>query len=250
MQEVPEPRIPASLPILSVLENEHPCSYLPNRTANMPLFVPQRHVTNEEFDHMLEHGMRRSGNFAYYTACQGCEACEPVRVDVTKFRWTDSMRRVLNRGDRLLRTEVGSPDFSEERLELFNRHRMQRGLEQGDGEYAPYDYQGFLVSTCCESTYELRFSLDGVLVGLSVIDLGATGISAVYTYFDKQNYGIRQGGKRQHDLELQATYNKIIRIEVKTICRTVRCEPSFEVNLAARQVKTQYPDVYVFCSAY
>ena len=184
MQEVPEPRIPASLPILSVLENEHPCSYLPNRTANMPLFVPQRHVTNEEFDHMLEHGMRRSGNFAYYTACQGCEACEPVRVDVTKFRWTDSMRRVLNRGDRLLRTEVGSPDFSEERLELFNRHRMQRGLEQGDGEYAPYDYQGFLVSTCCESTYELRFSLDGVLVGLSVIDLGATGISAVYTYFE------------------------------------------------------------------
>ena len=80
--------------------------------------------------------------------------------------------------------------------------------------------------------------------------VGVVGEHAVYTYFDKQNYGIRQGGKRQHDLELQATYNKIIRIEVKTICRTVRCEPSFEVNLAARQVVTQHPDVYVFCSAY
>ncbi|MFM8189037.1 MAG: arginyltransferase [Pirellula sp.] len=184
MQELTEHRTPTSLPILTVIDNEHPCSYLPSRTARMPLVVPERLISGEEFDVMLAGGMRRSGRFAYYTACEGCQACEPVRIDVTKFRWTDSWRRVLNRGDRMLRIEVGPPEFSEERLKLFNLHRGLRDLSNGDGDYAAYDYEGFLVDSCCLLTREIRFYLQDSLVAVSVIDVGHRSISAVYTYFD------------------------------------------------------------------
>jgi arginine-tRNA-protein transferase len=73
-------RLPESLPIANVLDNEHPCSYLPNRVASLPLVYPRRMISTAEFDHLLENGMRRSGVFMYCTACSGCSACEPSRV--------------------------------------------------------------------------------------------------------------------------------------------------------------------------
>lgn len=150
----------------------------------MPLIVPSRLITTDEFDLMLAKGMRRSGRFAYYTACEGCQACEPVRIDVTKFRWSDSWRRILNRGDRLLELQISDPAYSDERLALFNLHRGLRDLSNGDSNYEWYDYEGFLVDTCCEATRELRFYLEGQLVAVSLIDIGTESVSAVYTYFD------------------------------------------------------------------
>ena len=184
MEELTEHRTPLSLPILTVIDNEHPCSYLPSRTARMPLVVPERQIRGDEFDAMLAGGMRRSGRFAYYTACEGCQACEPVRIEVAKFRWTDSWRRVLNRGDKMLRIEISPPEFSEERLELFNLHRASRDLSNGDGDYGAYDYEGFLVDSCCSLTRELRYYLEDQLLAVSVVDVGSCSISAVYTYFD------------------------------------------------------------------
>jgi arginine-tRNA-protein transferase len=184
MQDMTQHRTPISLPILTVIDNEHPCSYLPSRTARMPLIIPERLVNTDEFDVMLAQGLRRSGRFAYYTACDGCQACKPIRIEVAKFRWSESWRRILNRGDRMLHMEVGPPEYSDERLKLFNLHRGVRDLSNGDGDYGPYDYEGFLVDSCCESTLELRYYLEGSLVALTVIDVGTLSISAVYTYFD------------------------------------------------------------------
>lgn len=177
-------RLPRSLPILRVLENVHPCSYLADRMANMPLILPERHVASEEFDHLLANGLRRSGYFTYFTACDGCNACEPTRVEVSRFRWSYSWRRILKRGDQLLTVHCTEPEFSEEKLRLFNTHRNHRELGLGDREYETTDYEGFLVDTCCDSTIELQFRKDDQLVAVSIIDCGAQSLSAVYTYFD------------------------------------------------------------------
>jgi hypothetical protein len=78
---------------------------------------------------------------------------------------------------------------------------------------------------------------------------GCAGESAVFSYFADDQFGIRQGGKKLHDLELQLP-SKIVRLEVKTQMRTVPAHPSYEANVDARQVENQFPDAYVFCSAY
>jgi len=187
------PRVPAHLPIFQITDNIHPCSYLPNKTATMPLFLSNQWIGDADFEQMLEVGMRRSGRFSYYPACEDCQACEPVRIDVDKFHWSDSWRRVLNRGDRLLKLVISEPEFSEERLYLFNLHRSSRNLNHGEDSYSPTDYKSFLVDSCCESTYELRYYLDQALIAVSIVDLGSNSISAVYTYFDPNHSKLSLG---------------------------------------------------------
>jgi arginyl-tRNA--protein-N-Asp/Glu arginylyltransferase len=179
-------RLPHSLPILRVLDNVHPCSYLDDQTASMPLILPGRFVAGDEFDQMLANGLRRSGYFTYFTACDGCSACEPTRVEVARFRWSYSWRRILKRGDELLQTQCVEPEYSEEKLRLFNLHRNHRDLGSGDRDYESTDYEGFLVDSCCEATIELQIRKGDQLVAVSIIDCGTQSLSAVYTFFDPE----------------------------------------------------------------
>jgi arginine-tRNA-protein transferase len=177
-------RVPPSVAMDLLLANEHPCAYLESRSANLPLVLCKQVVSTKATDDALEAGLRRAGVFLYYTACDGCQACEPVRLNVNEFQWSRSWKRVLARGDRLLTTQLASTQLNDENLQLFNRHRSERNLGESGTAYGYEDYESFLVESCFEQTRELRFYLDGQLVGVSIIDCGDKSISAVYTYFD------------------------------------------------------------------
>jgi arginine-tRNA-protein transferase len=189
----PSDRVPSIIPIDSSLKNEHECSYLPDKSANLPLILSRKRLSLEAVDAALEAGMRRAGVFLYYTACKSCQACEPSRVDVHRFQWTDSWKRISNRGDRILTWEIAPTTLDDEHLNLFNRHRSERGLGEPDSVYRNEDYESFLVDSCCEQTHELRFRKDGQLVAVSVVDFGACSVSAVYTYFDPDHSKLSLG---------------------------------------------------------
>jgi arginine-tRNA-protein transferase len=178
--------------VLELADTEHACSYLHDRQAIMPLVYPLRKITPTELDQYLEHGRRRSGSFLYHTACPHCQACEPTRLRVDQVLWTRSMRRVLIRGDRLLKMVVGAPSLDERRLTLFNLHRSQRRLGPEDAPYGPSDFQGFLIDSCCD-TLELSFWREERLVACSIIDVGQVSVSAVYTYFDPAQSALSLG---------------------------------------------------------
>ena len=93
------------------------------------------------------------------------------------------MRRVINRGDRELTWRWGAPQVDAKRIWLFNQHRIERGL--GDGAIDAEAYRSFLSDTCCE-TSELAIYLGEELVAVSIVDIGRTSTSAVYTHFDPQ----------------------------------------------------------------
>jgi leucyl-tRNA---protein transferase len=186
-------RFPPSLPIAESLSNEHECSYIDGQIANLPLKLPARLLTEDEFDYAMAGGLRRSGIFLYHTDCRRCSACEPTRVDVAQFVWRDSFRRVLNRGDRELTISIQRPVLDDCRLQLFNLHRSQRGLGDPDGKYQPEDYQSFLVETCLTQSLELSFWMGSALVGVSIVDCGRTSLSAVYTYFDTKHSKLSLG---------------------------------------------------------
>ena len=177
-------RVPSSIQVRSVICNCHACVYLPNRTANLPLILPTQLLTEKALDDALEAGMRRSGYFLYYTDCPTCQACEPARLRAKDFRWTDSWRRIRNRGDKSLTTSIARPSASPEKLKLFNRHRNERGLSESGRAYHEEDYSGFLVESSGAWTHELQFHEGNRLIGVSVIDCGSNSLSAVYTYFD------------------------------------------------------------------
>jgi leucyl-tRNA---protein transferase len=182
--EVSVPRLlPGAPPELVVYDRPGPCPYLDGRTARMPLRLPARPLDHDELDARLAAGDRRQGFVLYRTACPSCQACEPIRIAVDRFVPSRSQRRILSRGRRRLTTEIGRPLVDDRRVELYNRHKQQRGL--GD-EQPPIDFEGyrdFLVSTCCDSL-EIRYRLDGELVGVAITDRADDALSAVYCCYD------------------------------------------------------------------
>ncbi len=172
-----------SPPELIVYDRTQRCPYLRERIARMPLRLPARPLDREELDQRLLAGDRRQGFVLYRTACPECKACEPIRLVVQRYALSRSQRRVLARGDRELRAVVGPPVVDARRVELYNLHKLGRGL--GDGQ-PPIDLEGyrdFLVATCCDS-FEIAYYANGSLVGVAIVDRGERSLSAVYCCYD------------------------------------------------------------------
>lgn len=159
------------------------CPYLPDQVARLPLRLPPRLLTADELDIRLELGERRSGRMVYRTQCPTCTACEPLRVSVPRFQATNSQRRTWRRNHDTVRLEVGLPELSEDRLALFNRHKIERGLSRSDEPLGVDGYRAWLVDTCVDSK-ELRYYVGDKLIGVSILDVGRTSASSVYHYFD------------------------------------------------------------------
>jgi arginine-tRNA-protein transferase len=166
-----------------VFDEPHECAYLPGRMARLPHRFPLARLAPEEFDQRLAQGDRRSGVLLYRTQCAGCRACEPIRLDVTRFAPGRTQRRILRKGDRLLSCRVGEPIADGERVALFNRHRRLRQLEHGDDPVDVEAYAHFLVESCC-NTWEISYQLEGRIVCVAITDVGAASLSAVYCFFD------------------------------------------------------------------
>jgi len=178
---VPPRIIPGTPPEIVVYDEPHDCPYVAGRVAVLPLRVPSRRLAGDELDERLAAGDRRQGMFLYRTACPSCRACEPIRLDVSRFRPNRSQRRVAARADSVLTVEMGPPQIDDQRVALYNRHKQLRAL--GDGEIDAAGYRQFLVMTCCDS-FELRYTIGRDLVGVALVDRALSGLSAVYCFYD------------------------------------------------------------------
>jgi arginyl-tRNA--protein-N-Asp/Glu arginylyltransferase len=166
-----------------VLDERSPCPYLTGRTARLPLRLPARRLRPHEFAQRLAAGDRRQGVLLYRPSCPSCRACEAIRVDVHAFQPNRTQRRILRRGDAELRTEIGPPTLSSEKVALYNRHKIERNLLTSDGLIDTDGYERFLIDTCTD-TIELTYRRHGTLVGVAIADRAADALSAVYCFYD------------------------------------------------------------------
>lgn len=170
------------------------CPYLPGRIARMPLYRQLQKLTLDETDRRFENAERRVGTCLYRTACPTCSACEGLRIPVADYVPSRSQRRVLSRwgatfgeppaADAPFRVEIGAATFSDDKLELFNRHKVGRDLTtDDDSPMTPLGYMSWLVHSCFH-TVEMRYYHRDRLVGVGIVDLGRVSASSVYFYFD------------------------------------------------------------------
>ncbi len=161
-----------------------PCPYLKDKVACLPLYHQLEPLTLEESDQRFARAERRVGPALYYTECQECNACQGLRIPVNEFRMSKSQRRLIRRWGQNWRIEIDEVSFSEEKLELFNRHRQGQGLiEDGMRLMTAEGYINWLVHTCMQ-TMETRYYYENRLVGVGILDIGRKAISSVYFYFD------------------------------------------------------------------
>ena len=168
---------------LVVYDEEEPCPYIDGRTARMPLHLPLVKIDDARSDRFMEDGFRRSGGFLYSTNCNGCQACEAIRLDVSLFKPNRSQKRALKKGNDHLRTVMGPALSDQRRTDLFNKHRSIRGLNRNGADIDEDEFRMFLSETCL-NTFEMAYYHDDDLIGVAICDLGKNSMSAVYTFYD------------------------------------------------------------------
>jgi len=163
-----------------------PCPYLPGKQERK-LFT---HLTGRRaanLHHLLsENGFRRSQNLIYRPACEGCNACQSVRIVATDFVASNRFRRVLRYNDDLS-VEVRPTVATGEQYDLFKRYLESRHAGGGMNQMSFVDYEYMVEDTPVQSVlveYRLRNHPDQTLVAVALTDVMPDGLSMVYSFYD------------------------------------------------------------------
>lgn len=175
-----------TLPIfqdVTVYDELEPCPYLDKETARLPLQVPSQRITPIEVDSRLAAGQRRTGEFVYSTHCPSCQACRPIRLRASDIAFNATQRKTLRRNQAVLEPYIGPVIVDQARVDLFNKHRNERGLGKRISSIQSEEY-AWAFQRSCFDTFEIAYSLNGDLVCVAICDQGSNSMSAVYTYYD------------------------------------------------------------------
>ena len=164
------------------LTAHYDCSYLQGRRARSQVATPTHLIDSHAYSALIRAGFRRSGQFTYRPHCEQCQACVPVRVDVSGFVPNRTQRRCLKRNRRLAARFLPL-DFRDEHYELYRSYLGSRHAGGGMDRDGPDQYTQFLLSSNVDSVM-VEFRDGDALVMISVIDQIDDGLSAVYTFFD------------------------------------------------------------------
>ena len=162
---------------------EHECSYLPPRPARSAFVDPAMALDAGQYGELLKLGFRRSGEFVYRPACEGCHACIPARIPVADFSPNRSQRRCLRRNQDLQWTQV--PALSRAHFGLYKKYLRARHADGGmdaDNEQA---FHRFLDAAWPGTEY-WSVSCDGRNCAVAVVDTVPGALSAVYCFFDPE----------------------------------------------------------------
>lgn len=157
-----------------------PCPYLPDQTETLRAVMASS-IDPEVYRAFMDAGFRRSGRMIYQPVCAACQACVPLRVDVTRFAMSDSQKRCWRR-NRDLSVSAASPKLTEEKFDLYSRYVLQWHDRPQEADWQAL--HGFLYDSPTRTVeFEYRDPA-GMLMAIGICDLSQTAISSVYFYFD------------------------------------------------------------------
>jgi arginine-tRNA-protein transferase len=165
-----------------------PCPYLPGRSERK-LFT---HLTGRRaatLHHLLsDNGFRRSQNLIYRPACDGCNACQSVRIVAQEFAPSARYRRILN-ANADIAVEVCQPRATAEQFALFKHYLEARHASGGMTQMSFVDYEYMVEDTPVQTVlveYRLISVQERPLVAVALTDVMSDGLSMVYSFFDPQ----------------------------------------------------------------
>ena len=137
--------------------------------------------------HLLsENGFRRSQNLIYRPACEGCNACQSVRIVADAFEPSARFRRVTAKNADLM-IDVRPPTATSEQYDLFKRYLESRHAGGGMNQMSFVDYEYMVEDTPVQSVlveYRLRYHPEQPLVAVALTEVMPDGLSMVYSFYD------------------------------------------------------------------
>ena len=163
-----------------------PCPYLPGKQERK-LFT---HLTGRRASalHALlsDNGFRRSQNLIYRPACEGCAACQSVRILARDFEARARYRRIL-KANADIEVSVRPAHATAEQFELFKRYLDARHTSGGMTSMSFVDFEYMVEDTPVQTVvveYRLGAADDHRLVAVALTDVMPDGLSMVYSFFD------------------------------------------------------------------
>jgi leucyl-tRNA---protein transferase len=168
------------------LTASRPCAYLPGREERVLFVDPRAPMSGPLYESLLAKGFRRAGRFVYRPACDSCQACVPVRLDVNHFLPNRSQRRNYTRNLDLILSDRPAT-FDPEHFTLYAAYIRHRHPGGGMADQlTPETYQNYLIQPWGGETRLLETRLGERLIALAVTDRLPHALSAVYTFFDPE----------------------------------------------------------------
>lgn len=165
-------------------DSPHQCSYLVEQKARNIYPDPNQAMTNQLYNHLIQHGFRRSGDISYRPFCEECQQCIPVRINTQFFQTNRSQRRSLKRNDDL--SVIMKPaEFDPEHYRLYCQYLTHRHSGGGMDNPTEESYTNFLISGWSDTGFiEIRQGKQ--LLAVAVTDFISNGASAFYTFFNPE----------------------------------------------------------------
>ncbi len=159
-----------------------PCPYLEGRQEKKIFTFLAGDRAAELNSALSRRGFRRSQNIAYLPACEGCNACRPVRIVADEFddkRW----RRTLNRNSDLVRT-IQAPKITSEQFSMLRGYLDSRHEGGGMNDMTVLDYAQMVEQTPVDTVILEYRDTDGQLIACALTDRLEDGVSMVYSFFE------------------------------------------------------------------
>jgi leucyl-tRNA---protein transferase len=159
-----------------------PCPYLPGRTERK-VFARLGGGLAQPLSEALTHsGFRRSQSIAYRPACEGCNACVSVRIVAAEFEAGRGHKRILRRGNDLIRAEVPA-EATREQFALLRTYLDSRHPGGGMSDMGLFDYVAMVEETPVDTHIVEYRRFDGTLLACALTDRLKDGLSMVYSFF-------------------------------------------------------------------
>ncbi|NOX58228.1 MAG: arginyltransferase [Planctomycetes bacterium] len=158
------------------------CPYLPDRMAQSEGFFIDTDMDGDLYRAFMDRGFRRSGRVFYRPKCEGCRSCIQLRVPVSRFTPTKSMRRIWRKNADVAVIE-GDGKPSPEKYDLFVRYL--NGQHDDTMSRDEESFRDFLYGEPPPvPAKELCYKVGERLIGVSIADDLPNAYSSVYMYFD------------------------------------------------------------------
>lgn len=159
-----------------------PCPYLPGKQEEAIITEPNRPIGTLDYGVLINQGFRRAGSMVYRPSCRGCTECVSVRVVVDAFRPRRGQKRVMQRNEDLV-WRLEPLAFNAEHWSLYQRYQRARHPGGGMDRFSEEDYVRFILESDVDSMLITGY-LNGKAVAVALTDFLASGLSAVYTFYD------------------------------------------------------------------
>ncbi|MBD3669961.1 MAG: arginyltransferase [Gammaproteobacteria bacterium] len=171
-----------AVPISFYATPPHACNYLVGRNAVTVFADPRARMNSALYGVLIQHGYRRSGEHVYAPHCPSCNSCQSLRIPVAEFTPNRAQRRNRSHNDDL-EVRVTEGELNRDHFDLYQRYIHDRHRDGGMEEMDMTQCRDFLLSDWSDTRF-IEFRLEGQLIGVAVMDVVETGLSAVYTFFD------------------------------------------------------------------